>query len=131
MKMQAYCIQDKQAKRAMQPFFRENDDIAVRDFRQSINQPESPFYDNPDDYTLLWIGEWDDKTLIFNEGRSDVETAPHRLLDGGAAKNEKQRRRELLDIAERLAKLEAAAHHYGMMSNGIGHNQRIITPQAE
>lgn len=57
-----YAVYDQLAK-AHLPFFpSQNDDLAKRMFRQSINSIESNFNKAPADYTLFFIGEWDDNT---------------------------------------------------------------------
>lgn len=68
MKIQIYTIYDAQAKRAIQPIARDNDDVAKRDFVTMVANPQTPFGQNPRDYTLYHCGEWDDENMLFTEG---------------------------------------------------------------
>ena len=78
MIVKLYTIRDVQADRAIQPILRENEGIAVRDFEQMMHDT-SPFNNNPDDYVLYYIGEWNDETMHI------VPSDPTRIIDGLSA----------------------------------------------
>lgn len=80
MKMNVYTVLDVQANRAILPLFRQNDEVALRDFTNTCVNPESPFHANPDDYALFHIDEWDDESMTFTGG-----FIPRRLITGREA----------------------------------------------
>lgn len=87
MLVQVYTIRDVQAKRAILPIYRENEDIAKRDFEMII-AGQKPYCDNPMDYVLYHIGTWDDESM------RQTEQDPVRIYDGLVAYNERQVRQE-------------------------------------
>ena len=96
MNLKIYAIRDIQANRAITPIFRENDNVAIRDFCRAIQQ--EPFNQAPEDYTLYRIGEWDDETMIL------VERENFRIMNG----SEVQQKTE--DIQQQIAALENQIH---------------------
>ena len=96
MKINMYTIYDSQAKRAIQPFARDNDDVAMRDFTDGVHAADSPFNKHSQDYTLYHCGEWDDETMTFTP-----ITEATRILNGADAKRKRQ-----IDL-EKIADLEA------------------------
>lgn len=74
MKLQVFTAYDVQAQRCIHPFVRENANIAIRDFERMVT--EGMFKENPDDYNLYHIGEWDDANMLI-EGRD-----PQRIITG-------------------------------------------------
>ena len=66
-----FCVFDDLAKKASPPFFADNDDVAVRQFRQLI-EPLPPFARK--DFKLFRIGEMDVETMeIYLESPVQVE----------------------------------------------------------
>jgi len=57
MKLQIYSVYDSKAEAYMNPFFLQNDAMAVRGFNDAANG-ESPIAKHPGDYTLFHIGEY-------------------------------------------------------------------------
>lgn len=57
-----YSIYDEVAKLYAQPFFFQNDNLAIRAFKNECERPESNLKANPSDYKLYKIGEYDDET---------------------------------------------------------------------
>ena len=55
-----FCVFDDLAKKASPPFFADNDDVAVRQFRQLV-EPLPPFARK--DFKLFRIGEMDVETM--------------------------------------------------------------------
>lgn len=62
MKVNIYTIKDLKAERSIQPFYRDKDEVMIRDFEMSVTSEDNPLGKNPEDYVLLRIGEWDDET---------------------------------------------------------------------
>lgn len=60
MKHQQFAIFDAKAAAYLPPFIIHRNDMAVRLFADSINDPNHQFGKNPADYTLFNIGEFDD-----------------------------------------------------------------------
>lgn len=89
MKLNIYTIFDLQADRAITPFMRDNDNVAIRDFISTISSADGPFSKNPDDYSLYWIGVWDDETMLYNDAPS-LFMEPKRVMTGREAYNKRQ-----------------------------------------
>lgn len=59
--LKAFTVYDLKAEFYMKPFFCLATGEAVRSFADAINDPQSPFYKHPDDYTLYEIGTFDEQ----------------------------------------------------------------------
>lgn len=70
-----YCIRDSVLDAFEPPFAALHDAAASRSFRNALEDPESPYFKNRDDYSLWRVGEFD--TLAGLTG-----TAPVRLMSG-------------------------------------------------
>lgn len=57
-----YSIYDEKAKAYIPPFFLPHDGMAVRTFKNCVNDPDHQFGRNPHDYTLFGLGSFDDGT---------------------------------------------------------------------
>jgi hypothetical protein len=57
MKQQIYAVYDSKAEAYMQPFFLQNDAMAIRGFNDAANK-DTPIAAHPEDYTLFHIGEY-------------------------------------------------------------------------
>ncbi|AXL15610.1 nonstructural protein [Microviridae sp.] len=94
MKLNSYTIYDLKAKRAIQPMFRDNHEVAQRDFVQACTNPEGPFFKNADDYQLFWNGTYNDETMEFNAPRdADPDNeymGPERIMTGREAQEMKK-----------------------------------------
>ncbi len=62
MKHRMFCVHDVKAKAYMQPWFLHQDGMATRAFADCVNDPEHNFGRHPADYTLFFIGVFDDAT---------------------------------------------------------------------
>jgi hypothetical protein len=60
--MKIYSVRDSKAKAYMRPFFVQSDEVAIRAIKQAMFDPESEFYRFAEDYSVWYIGEFDDKT---------------------------------------------------------------------
>lgn len=61
MIIQTFAVYDSKAKAYMQPFFMHNPEMAIRSFTQSVTNEDTLFNQNPLDYTLFQIAEYDDE----------------------------------------------------------------------
>ncbi len=62
MKHRMFCIHDVKAAAFMQPWFLHTDGMATRAFADCVNDPEHNFGRHPADYSLFYIGEFNDST---------------------------------------------------------------------
>ncbi len=60
-----YSVYDSKAKAWILPFFSDNDETAYRSFRTAALAEEHQFNVHADDYTLFWIGEWDETSGVI------------------------------------------------------------------
>ena len=59
MKIKVFAIYDIKAKAYHNPFFLPKKAMALRDFKQAVNDPQTVFNKHPEDYALFYIGEYD------------------------------------------------------------------------
>jgi hypothetical protein len=59
-------IKDRAADVFVQPFTVAHRNIAVRDFTDQVNNPESMLSKHPDDYDLWLLAEFDNNTGVFD-----------------------------------------------------------------
>lgn len=66
MNLKAFTVYDEKAHAYITPFFMHHEGMALRTFMNMVNDPDHQFGLNPEDYTLYYIGEFDDMagTLI-------------------------------------------------------------------
>ncbi len=62
MKHRMFCVHDVKANAYMQPWFLHQDGMAMRAFADCVNDPGHNFGRHPADYTLFFIGVFDDST---------------------------------------------------------------------
>ncbi len=77
MKKKYYAIYDKVAKRYLNIFTDINNDTAARGFHNLEKDKSTMIGQNPEDYRLYKIAEWDETTGIFSENE------PEKVCDGG------------------------------------------------
>lgn len=65
MKLQAFAVYDSKVEMYLRPFFAEARGAAVRSFADAVNDHQTPFYAHPDDYTLFYIGVFDQASGMF------------------------------------------------------------------
>jgi len=65
MKQNIFTIFDSKANAYLTPFFLHNEQMAIRVFRDCVNEPTHQFGKHPEDYTLFKIGSWDDDKSKF------------------------------------------------------------------
>jgi hypothetical protein len=71
MKIKMFNIYDQKAKSFLQPFFMQNNSLAVRAITDLANDPEHSFCRHAEDYTLYELGTFDDQDCSF-----DLHDAP-------------------------------------------------------
>lgn len=62
MKLLAFSIYDSKAEAFMRPYFAETKGLAVRSFRDAVNESGHGMNKYPEDYTLFHIGAFDPMT---------------------------------------------------------------------
>lgn len=62
MKKNVYAVYDEKAELYNNPFYMLNDKMALRAFKDLANDPQSTIYNNPSDFSLYLIAEYDDST---------------------------------------------------------------------
>jgi len=60
--MKIYSIYDSKAEAYLQPFFSPNNAVAIRNFQNVLQDPNSNINRWPEDFTLFAIGTWDEDT---------------------------------------------------------------------
>lgn len=70
-----YAIEDIVAGRFFPPFLSDNDQTAIRSFRQIVNHPEASL--SPFDLRLFQLGDFDP-----NDGQIDLLNAPAHIISG-------------------------------------------------
>lgn len=69
--MKLYCIYDRKAELMNPPFVQPNNAMALRQFQIMVNQASTPertnvIHDYHEDFCLMYLGEFDDKTCAFS-----------------------------------------------------------------
>ena len=62
MKAKYFTVHDSKAGGFLPPFLQHNEAMAIRMFTNMLKNPDHQFSQNPADYTLFTIGEFDDAT---------------------------------------------------------------------
>lgn len=62
MKIKIFSVYDAKAEAFLQPFFAKATGQAIRSFTSAVNQPDHEFFRHAADYTLFYIGEFDEDT---------------------------------------------------------------------
>lgn len=65
MHLEIFSIYDQKAEAHLPPFFLPTKAMAIRTFKDCVNNPEHAFGRNPGDYTLFHLGHWDDEDTNF------------------------------------------------------------------
>lgn len=59
-KLMAFSVHDQAAAAFLRPFFTKTRGQAVRGFSDAVNDAKHEFHAHPEDYTLFYIGEFDE-----------------------------------------------------------------------
>jgi len=63
-----YTVYDSKAEAYLAPFYFQTNGQSLRAFTDACNDPNHAFYKHPSDYTLFFLGEYDDGTATFIMG---------------------------------------------------------------
>lgn len=63
-----FTVYDQKAEVFLPPFFVPTNGIATRAFRDCVNSEDHQFGKHPSDYTLFYLGDFDDSTAEFDLG---------------------------------------------------------------
>ena len=66
-----YSIYDSKAEVYTLPYFSKMEAEAIRYFSNWVNDPNHQFGKNPEDYTLFYIGEYDDNLGTFEQSHQE------------------------------------------------------------
>lgn len=65
MQHSIYAIKDKAANAYLQPFFTVNEATAVRALKTAVDNPQHDFHKHAKDYSLYFMGVFDDVTGVI------------------------------------------------------------------
>jgi len=74
MKMYIFAVYDNKAKVYSQPFTNVNNETAIRIIQNCVKNPEHQYAQNPEDFSLYNIGEYDDNT-------SEIVSKSDKIMD--------------------------------------------------
>lgn len=60
MQLRAFTVYDSKVEAYLRPFFMHTDAEAIRAFKDTVNDGQSPFCKHPEDFTLFAIGHFDE-----------------------------------------------------------------------
>lgn len=85
MIMQVFTVFDAAVGAYLQPFFCRSKGEATRSFGEACNDKSKPFFNHPLDFTLVYLGEWDDGGAVFNCAPPVRIVSAHEcVVDGGS-----------------------------------------------
>lgn len=64
--MHVFSIYDTKAEAYNLPFFKKTLGLAVRDFEEASNDPDSPFAKHAADFVLFYIADFDEQKGVFH-----------------------------------------------------------------
>jgi len=73
MRVEIFTVYDSAARRYLEPFFAETQEVAMRMFRQLVNKEGHQFAKFPEDYTLFHLGTFNQESGLIDSG------TPHSL----------------------------------------------------
>lgn len=65
MQHQLYSVKDKAANAYLQPYFTQTEATAIRALRAAVRDPKHDFVVNAKDFSLYYVGMFDDFTGVF------------------------------------------------------------------
>lgn len=81
MRLTVCSVYDAQVRAYLQPFFSRSRGEAVRSFVAACNEPEGQFKKHSSDYTLFWLGDYEDTEGVFYS----AQPVPERILGAAEA----------------------------------------------
>lgn len=93
MILKAFSIYDSKACFFGNPFFAQKEEQAIRDFGDAVNsnEPNNGFARHPEDYSLFYIGDFD------NENGEFSKIIPRNLITASACKSFKPQQLDLFN----------------------------------
>lgn len=79
----AVAVRDSKSELFTTPMFFATRGVAVRSFQAAVNDPQSAFFKNPEDYGMYVVGKYDDASGVFVPAGPEVLTLAVSLLTGG------------------------------------------------
>ena len=76
MLQKVYSVFDNAAKAFLPPFFLPEEAMAIRTFSDCVNSDTHQFGLNPGDYTLMYLGEFEQSSGLFNS------MVPEKVING-------------------------------------------------
>ena len=65
MIVKVFTVYDSKAEAYLQPFYMQSKGAAIRAFTDLANDIQHQFYKYSEDFTLFYLGEWDDSNAKF------------------------------------------------------------------
>lgn len=117
--MKLYCIYDRKGELMNPPFTQQNNAMAIRQFQIMVNQPSTPersniIHDYHEDFVLMYLGEFDDKTCEF------TPQVPSLLLSTAT---------ELLTPPPRQLKYDCNVRLPAFLFRGIMLTRQVVIPR--
>lgn len=75
MMQNIYTVRDSKAEAFLTPWFMANDQMAIRTFATSVNDQNHMFHHNPEDFTLVRLGTYDDASGVIEPEIEAVHSA--------------------------------------------------------
>lgn len=72
MKTMIFTVYDSKTAAYMQPFYSLTKPSAIRSITDAVNQPEHQFYKYAEDFSLFYLGQYDDVDSIFDLTASPI-----------------------------------------------------------
>lgn len=69
MMQKCFTVYDAKAEAFLLPFFAVTEGFAVRQFRDLLRDRSHMFRKYPADFTLYYLGDWDDLSAVFTQDR--------------------------------------------------------------
>ncbi len=86
--MQVFTVQDLASETFLKPFTMKTDRDAKDGFAHVINEPETPYNKHPEDYILMSIGDFDERTGVLQVHDKKVIARAINLVSKKLTKNE-------------------------------------------
>lgn len=68
MKLEIFAVYDSAAQAFLQPFFAPAKGSALRMLTDAVNDEKHEFSKHAADYTVFYLGSWDDNSGVFDSG---------------------------------------------------------------
>ncbi len=100
MILKAFAVYDVKSCTFSPPFFVTEPGVAIRNFSDVCNDPNSMIFRHPEDFDLYMLGEFDDfkgefdniKPVNLGKATNFVKSMPHKtIVEASSGKNEKKK----------------------------------------